>query len=214
MRSINTRQADTADDIEQIFALRYDYYVVSRELEIAADHACRLLRDPRDSRSRQYGTFIGEDLVGCFRIEVGVPDDVAFGADWTFGDFLDEIPSEIALVSGLCMVPYLRDEEAVIQHMVRESVAFARELTLPHVFFETSPDLWLYFHSNGLTRKGGALIDRRTGLPTAVYQLDCRPQSRFPYRDPDWSPAERAGDFEFLPAPRKPRLKIVMGGRG
>jgi hypothetical protein len=75
------------------------------------------------------------------------------------------------------------------------------------------PDLWPRFHAAGLTRKGGALTDRKTGLPTAVFQLDCRARVRFPTTAPSWGGAD-AADLEFVEEPRRPKLAIVDRGRG
>jgi hypothetical protein len=94
-------------------------------------------------------------------------------SDWRVSDFLEQAPAEVAIVSGFCISPHLRDDAAVVAHMVEASVAEARELGLDHVFFEMCPDLWPLFHRAGLTRKGGARLHRRTGLKTAVFHLDC-----------------------------------------
>jgi len=213
MRTISTRQLETETEKSDVYALRYDYYVVTRELDVEADHGARRLCDVRDTAALQFATFAGDDLVGCFRVEVGAPDNIRFGADWAYGDFLDVVPPSVALVSGLCTLPYLRDARRVIDHMVCESVAIAKELQLPHVFFETSPDLWPEFHANGLTRKGGSLTDAQTGLQTAVFQLDCRARVRFPQETSIWAGANDDGAAAATEETMRPRLAIVVGGR-
>ncbi len=213
MRTIVTRQAETADEKSRVYSLRYDYYVVARELDIAADHATRSLADQRDATALQYATFAGDDLVGCFRAEIGSSDELCFAADWSFDDFLETPPDQIAIISSLCTMPYLRDAARIRAHMVRESVAIAKEFDLPHVFFETAPNLWPDFHAAGLSRKGMTLADPRTGLQTAVYLLDCRARVRFPAAPPIWSQSQETELLQDVPASRRPRLAIV-GGRG
>jgi hypothetical protein len=211
MRAITTRQAETMTDIRRIFALRYDYYIRGHELQIDADHAGCELMLPRDCLALQFGVYAGDDLVGCFRMEFGPSEQIAFAADWAFSDFVDEPLDMTAIVSGFCVSPYLRDNR-IIDRMVRESVAIAKEFQLPHVFFEASPELWPQFHVEGLSRRGGALADPETGLQTAVYRLDASASVHFP--------ASHVGldgdDLDFVetaqPAQR-PSLKVV-GGRG
>jgi hypothetical protein len=212
MRTISTRQVETPEEKVHIYALRYDYYVVERELDIVADHALRLVRDARDTTALHFGTYAGDDIVGGFRAEIGAPNDLTFGADWAFSDFLDDMPARAAIFSGLCISPYLRDDR-VAAHMVRESVAFARELDLPHIFFEMSPDLWPEFHAAGLLRKGGALTDRQTGLKTAVFHLrspvHVRPEAQVAQTI---APTDGANDDQAEEYVR-PRLAVVRGGR-
>jgi hypothetical protein len=213
MRTIRTRQVETTAEKSHIYALRYDYYVIARELDVAADHTHRTFSDGRDIHALQYATYAGDDLVGCFRAEIGAPEDLSFGADWAFSDFVDDMPPKVALISRFCASPHLRDER-VLAHMVRESVSVAKDFDLSHVFFETCPDLWPDFHAAGLVRKGGSLTDRQTGLQTAVFQLDCRPPARVLKTAGAWTSANDAGE-ELVPQEimARPRLKIVMGGR-
>ncbi len=212
MRPITTLQAETMTDIRRIFALRYDYYIVGNELQIDADHDLREVMLPRDCLALQFGTYAGEDLVGCFRMEFGATSDLAFAADWAFTDFVEEPLEMTALVSGFCVSPYLRDDR-IVDHMIRESVGIAKDLRLSHTFFETSPELWPAFHAEGLSRKGGALTDVETGLTTAVYMLKTAQEHEFAL--PNETVLE-ADDIEFvdvLPQTLRPRLKVV-GGRG
>lgn len=211
MRPISTRQAEKMKDIKQIFALRYDYYIVARELDIASDHVLGEVMLPRDCLAVQFGTYAGDNLIGCFRMEFGPPRDLAFAAAWSFEDFVADLPEMTAIVSGFCISPHLRDDR-VIGHMVRESVGIAKEFGLSHMFFETSPDLWPYFHAEGLSRRGEALRDRETGLPTAVYMLAGDARVCFPSAQV----TARSGDIDMIDMTAqtsRPRLAIV-GGRG
>jgi hypothetical protein len=220
MRPITTRQVEAIDELSAVHALRYDYFVVARELDMVADHAlCRLVA-ARDETALQFATYAGDDLVGCFRVEIGAPENLKFGADWALSDFLEIMPAQIALVGGFCQRRHVRDPR-VIAHMVRQSVAIAKELELAQAFFEMPPALWPLFHEAGLTRKGTTLPDRETGLQTAVYQLDRRARVRFPPAD-GWACSTGEGLDDMDDAQRRgseveamrPRLKIVAGGRG
>ncbi|MDR3493058.1 MAG: hypothetical protein P4L82_00510 [Ancalomicrobiaceae bacterium] len=172
MKTITTRMVENADEEAAVYRLRYDYYVGWCEINVRhADHERLALRDERDARALQFATFAGHDVVGGFRIEVGAPDSLRFGADWHCGDFLDAVPVKIGLVSWLVADPHLRDT-TVLSHMARESVGLAGDLELDHVFFECCPAHWPLFHLAGLKRKGGALRHRITGLNSAVFHLD------------------------------------------
>jgi hypothetical protein len=188
--------------------------VVSNELNVAADHVARLAFDERDETSLQFATYAGDDLVGCFRAQIGPPPAVGFGADWALTDFCAVMPEEVALISGFCTTPHLRDRERVTAHMVRESVAVAKDFDLPLVFFETAPELWPAFHAAGLTRQGGVRPDQTSGLLTAVYQLHSRARVRFPAADPVWADVEDGLDGMQQAERQRPRLAIVAGGRG
>ena len=103
MRAMTTRLIDDTAGRAAVYALRYAYYIEARELDHpAADHALAVLTDQRDGGADQYGTFVGRDLVGCYRIETGMATELRFGADWALADFLADAPARIALVSGLC----------------------------------------------------------------------------------------------------------------
>lgn len=212
MRPITTLQAQTMTDIRRIFALRYDYYIVGHELQISADADLREIMLPRDCLALQFGTYAGEDLVGCFRMEFGATTDLSFAADWAFSDFIDQPLDMTAIVSGFCVSPYLRDDR-IVDHMVRESVGIAKDLRLSHIFFETSPELWPAFHAEGLSRKGGALIDAETGLSTAVYMLKSAPERAFLSADDVELEADDIAFVDVMPQTLRPRLKVV-GGRG
>jgi len=215
MRSITTTAVEDEIEKSQIYRLRYDYHVVSRELDIAADHVDGQMIEARDAHALQFATYAGDDLVGCFRIEIGAPADLRFGADWEFGDFLDDLPERVALIGGFCIAPHVRDER-VIQHMVRECVAIAKEFELPQAFFELPPALWPLFHEAGLTRRGDTQPDRLTGLQTAVFRLDRSARVRFPAAS-GWAVDEAAGGQirgEHGSETGRPRLQIVAGGLG
>ena len=211
MRIITTRLAETSEEKSIVIDFRHDYYNVSREIDIASEAGDHNAIVRQDRETLHFATFAGDDLVGCFRVEIGAPDALRFGADWDFSDFVDELPERTARVDGLCTVRHLRDER-VITHMVRESVAIAKELDLPHVFFEVSPQLWPLFHTAGLTRRGSVLPDRITGFQTAVFRLDRRTRVRFPQQDRQWA-IEEGGDVAAEAASR-PRLQVLVGGRG
>jgi len=211
MRTISTRQIETSDEQSHVYALRYDYYVVDRELDVDSERRHRLLRDLKDDTAMDFATFAGDDIVGCFRAKLGSPETVPFGADWAFADFLHDIPDTVALISGLCTVPHLRERERIIAHMVRESVAIAKDFELPHVFFEMCPELWPDFHAAGLRRKGGARIDQRTGVLTAVFQLEHRARVRFPVSQSSWLGSETIETVSDDHV--RPKLAIVAGGR-
>eukprot|EP01037_Dinobryon_pediforme_P032819 gene32819-37970_t len=140
----------SADERDLIYKMRYEYFVGARELDVAfADHSQKCLCDASDQSALQFGIFVGDELVGCFRVEFGPPGSMSFGADWAFDDFLATMPAAVALVTGLCTAAHLRDG-TVITHMVRESVTVAYDLAATHAFFEVCPHLWPLYHAAGL----------------------------------------------------------------
>lgn len=172
MMTITTRMVESADEVNAVYRLRYEYYVGWCEIDVAiADHARLQLHDERDAAALAFATFAGPDPVGTFRIEVSAPQALSFGADWRFADFLADVPERLGLVSWFVTDPHLRDT-SVVAHMVERSVAIARGLDVDHVFFECCPAHWPLFHRAGLKRRGGAIPHRLTGLQSAVFHLD------------------------------------------
>ena len=223
MRKITTRLMETSAEKAMVYALRYDYFIASRELEhSAADHVDRMIREARDAEAQQYGTFFGNDLVGCFRVEAGSAETITFGGHWGIEDFVAVRPERVALIGGLCTVPHLR-AESVLDHMVERAVAVAHSLEVGAVFFEMCPDLWPRFHKSGLHRKGGTQPDRRTGLPSAIFHLPFAPVAGHAAAEIGWASrvieggrgqppieSDEAIEAEFLP---RRRFALVVGGR-
>ena len=136
--------AETAEEREKVFRLRYETYVAEMNAFIsAADHAAGRLTGTLDERSELLNAYAGGELVGTMRL--------TFGADGPFSDelrgtyamdaFFPVVPQEAMLVVTSFIVSKDHRRTALPFDLIAESARIAVRREVELVFCDCQPYL-------------------------------------------------------------------------
>lgn len=69
------RQAQTEEERQKVFCLRYQVYVTELKLDVAeADHKTRMVKSSLDEHAIILGSFIGDEVIGTITVNFGYKD--------------------------------------------------------------------------------------------------------------------------------------------
>ncbi|MDX1385251.1 MAG: cyclic nucleotide-binding domain-containing protein [Thermoanaerobaculia bacterium] len=201
--SIEVREAESDDDREAAYRLRYDVYVEEMgRYGAIADHDNRRLVEPVDATSRIFVAFDGERAVGTSRITWG--GDAAFCErhveQYRLAPFLDELAADTMAVGERFMVrPELRGGDLLFRFF-EVHMGFANERRIQLSFGDCEPHLLgiyqrlgfrPYSRTNVNSPEAGYLVPlvmvvedvdycRRLGSPIAHLMRDFGDDARIP----------------------------------
>jgi len=141
---VTIKLAETAEEREQAFGLRYETYVTDfPALSAVADHAAQRLTDVHDEHSELLNAYAAGELVGTMRL--------TFGADgWLSDEFLDTygmdaffqvVPAEAMLVVTRLMVNKAHRGTTTTAALIVEAARIAMRRRVELVFCDCHPHL-------------------------------------------------------------------------
>lgn len=213
------RWAESPDEREAIYRLRYDVYVREQDKTYAAaDHGARTLSDPLDAASRLWYAAHSGSLVGSLRVTVVRPcfDASLLEPRLQLRAFPCTDDRPLSFSSRFVVGPSLRGT-AVMSSLVVHAYAHVRSLGVPFDLMTTSPALVPLFERLGYVRythdaietaDAGVLIPMALATGDHDHLRDVRsaflPATREFQAEPEWAAWLRE---------RFPRVRAYYGAR-
>ncbi len=136
--------AETQEEREAVFRLRYDVYVEEMgRYQAVADHAGRMLHEDVDKQSRISFARLDGEMVATARITWGgdAPIPQRMIDQYQLAPFLAEVPQSAICVGERAMVrPHLRGTDILLR-MMGNGMRFANEHRIQLVFGDCEPHL-------------------------------------------------------------------------